>query len=86
VHLGRHFSSAEFERAFRSFAQMYQTPPTQVLCSPDVLDRYCELYGRSGEAHRRPMQHDGVRISASIMPPGMVAFEGEVDAGRMGDW
>ena len=86
VRLGRHFSSAEFERAFRSFQQMYQIRPSHVLCSPDVLDRYCELYARAGDAHRRELRFDGVRVSASIMAPGMVAFEGDVDADRMGDW
>ena len=86
VSLGRHFSSAEFERAFRSFQQMYQVRPTRVLCSPDVLDRYCELYARAGEGHRRELRFDGVRVSASIMPPGTVAFEGDVDPDRMGDW
>lgn len=86
VSLGRHFSSVDFERAFASFQQMYQVRPSQVLCSPDVLDRYCELYARAGEAHRRELRFDGVRVSASIMPPGTVAFEGEVDPDRMGDW
>jgi hypothetical protein len=86
VNLGRHFSSADFERAFRSFQQLYQVRPTRVLCSPDVLDRYCELYARAGEAHRRELRHDGVQVSASVMPPGTVAFEGDVDSDRMGDW
>jgi hypothetical protein len=86
VRLGRHFSPAEFERAFRSFRQMYQVPPTLVLCAPDVLDRYCELFERSGAAHRRELRFEGARIAASIVPPGIVAFEGEVDADRMGDW
>lgn len=84
--MGRHFSPAEFERAFRSFQQLYHVRPTRVLCSPDVLDRYCELYAHAGEAHRHELRFDGVRISASIIPPGTVAFEGEVDPGRMGDW
>jgi hypothetical protein len=86
VRLGRHFGPAEFERAFRSFQQLYQVRPLRVLCSPDVLDRYCEIYEESGEAHRREVVFDGVRVTAAIMPPGMVAFEGEVDQDRMGDW
>lgn len=86
VRLGRHFSPAEFERAFRSFQQLYQVRPTHVLCSPDVLDRYCELYEQSGDAHRREVRFQGVRVAAAIMPPGTVAFEGEVDQDRMGDW
>jgi hypothetical protein len=86
VRLGRHFGPAEFERAFRSFQQLYQVRPTQVLCSPDVLDRYCELYEQSGDAHRRELRFQGVRLTAAIMAPGTVAFEGEVDQDRMGDW
>ncbi len=86
VRLGRHFSQAEFERAFRSFQQLYQVRPSRVLCSPDVLHRFCELYERPEDAHRREMRFDGVRVSASVMAPGTVAFEGEVDQDRMGDW
>lgn len=84
--LGRHFSPGEFERAYRSFQQMYQVRPSRVLCSPDVLERFCEIYARAGEAHRRELRFEGVRVSAAIMPPGTVAFEGEVDQDRMGDW
>ena len=65
---------------------MYQVRPSAVLCSPDVLERYCEVFERSGEAHHREVRFDGIRITAAIMPPGMVAFEGEVDQDRMGDW
>ena len=86
VRLGRHFSPEEFARAFRSFAQLYQTRPTAVLCSPDLLDRYCLLFERDGDAHRRELRYEGVRVSAAVMPPGTVAFEGEVDEDRMGDW
>ena len=57
-----------------------------VLCSPDVLDRYCEIYRLSGEAHRREVRFEGLPVVASVMPPGTVAFEGEVDQDRMGDW
>jgi hypothetical protein len=84
--LGRHFSPAEFERAFRSFQQLYQVRPSRVLCSPDVLERYCELYLASGDGHRRHVRFEGVRVSAAIIAPGTVAFEGEVDQDRMGDW
>ena len=84
--MGRHFSSAEFERAFRSFQQLYQVRPSHVLCSPDVLDRFCELYANAGDAHRREVRFDGIRLIAAIMPAGTVAFEGEVDQDRMGDW
>lgn len=86
VRLGRHFNPAEFERAFRSFQQLYQVRPSRVLCSPDVLDRYCEIYRLSGEAHRREVRFEGLPVVASVMPPGTVAFEGEVDQDRMGDW
>lgn len=65
---------------------MYQVRPKRVFCSPDVLERYCALYEQSGEALRRELLYEGVRVSASVMPPGTIAFEGEVDEDRMGDW
>ncbi len=76
----------EFERAYRSFAQMYQVLPTQVRCSPDVLERYSALYEAAGAGHRRELRFEGIRMVAAIMPPGTVAFEGYVDPDRMGDW
>jgi hypothetical protein len=84
--LGRHFTPAQFERAARSFREMYQTDPQVVLCSPDVLERFCELYALAGDAHRRELRFEGIRVSAAVMEPGTVAFEGEVDDQRMGDW
>jgi hypothetical protein len=84
--LGRRFSTAEFERAFESFHKMYGAWPERVLCSPDVLERYSELYARAGEAHRRELRFGHMPISAAVMPPGTVAFEGHVDPDRMGDW
>ena len=71
---------------FADFQQLYQVRPSRVLCSPDVLDRYCEIYRLSGEAHRREVRFEGLPVVASVMPPGTVAFEGEVDQDRMGDW
>lgn len=84
--MSRHFSPAEFERAYRGFQQMYQVRPSRVFCSPDVLERFCEIYARAGDAHRRELHYEGIRVAAAIMPPGTVAFEGEVDSDRMGDW
>ncbi len=78
--------SGDFERAFRSFQQLYHVRPKRVLCSPDVLSRFCQVYERPDEAHRRNLRYQGIPVSAGIMAPGMVAFEGEVDPGRMGDW
>ncbi|MBV8246191.1 MAG: hypothetical protein JOZ38_09745 [Candidatus Eremiobacteraeota bacterium] len=61
--------------------------PSRVLCSPDVLERYCTVYERSADvAHSREVRHEGILLTAAIMPPGMVAFEGDVDSERMGDW
>ena len=85
--LGRHFSPDEFERAFASFAQMYHVRPQRVLCSPDVLERFCALFERSADAgHRRAVRYEGIPLTASVLPAGTIAFEGEVDEGRMGDW
>ncbi len=85
--MGQHFTPTEFERAFTKFRQMYHVRPSRVLCSPDVLERYCSLFERSVEvAHAREVRYEGILLSAAILPPGVVAFEGEVDEERMGDW
>lgn len=86
VRLQRAFSPAEFERAFRSFTELYHVRPTQVLCSPDVLERYCVVYDLRDEGMRRELRFRDARLSAAVLPPGTVAFEGEVDPDRMGDW
>ena len=66
---------------------MYHVRPSRVLCSPDVLERYCALFERSVDvAHSRDVRYEGVPLAAAILPAGMVAFEGDVDEERMGDW
>jgi hypothetical protein len=85
--LGRQFSAPEFERAFAGFQQLYHVRPLRVLCSPDVLERYCAIYERSVEiAHRGAIRYEDVPVVAAVMPAGTIAFEGEVDEDRMGDW
>jgi hypothetical protein len=87
--LGRAFSRDDFARAFASFAQTYNVPPLRALCAPDVLARCFELYAAAGEtAHRHSarLRFEGVPLVAAVLAPGTVALEGEVDAGRMGDW
>ena len=87
VHLGASFSSASFERAFAAFRSLYNVMPQRVTCSPDVLDRYCRLYEGNGlEPGGRVVRFEGIPLAAAVLPPGTVAFEGEVDPGRMGDW
>ncbi len=87
VQLGRGFNEADFERALRRFREMYQVFPERILCSPDVLERYCAVY-ECGDARaaQRALRHDGIPIAAAVIAPGTVAFEGEVDEDRMGDW
>ncbi len=66
---------------------MYHVRPSRVTCSPDVLQRYCALFERTEDvAHGRWIRYDGIPMVADILPPGTVAFEGEVDEERMGDW
>jgi len=66
---------------------MYHVRSNRVLCSPDVLQRYCSLFERCVDvAHAREVRYEGILLCAAILPPGMVAFEGEVDEERMGDW
>jgi hypothetical protein len=57
------------------------------LCSPDVLARFCALFEHSREeAHRRTLRFSNISVEAAVLAPGVVAFEGEVDEDRMGDW
>lgn len=85
--MGRQFSAPSFERAFRSFQQLYHVRPQRVLCSPDVLERYCALFERDPAAwHRRTLRFEGVPLASAVLSPGLIAFEGEVDEERMGDW
>ncbi len=68
---------------------MYNVAPQRALCAPDVLTRFCELFETSANRaleHSARLRYDGVPLVAAILAPGIVAFEGEVDEDRMGDW
>jgi hypothetical protein len=89
VRVGGRFTRAAFERAFATFREFYNIAPQRVLCAPDVLVRYCELYEASPHRaleHSARFRHAGVPLVAAVLAPGTVAFEGEVDEERMGDW
>jgi hypothetical protein len=87
--LGPAFNRDEFERGFATFKETYNVAPLRALCAPDVLARFCELYGNAGDSvhhHSLRLQFRDVPLVAAILAPGTVAFEGEVDEERMGDW
>lgn len=87
LHLRDRFSAGDFEGAFESFVQTYNVPPRVARCSPDVLERFCRLYERGGDAaRRREVRFRGIPVYAAVLPPCTVVFEGEVDEDRMGDW
>jgi chorismate-pyruvate lyase len=88
VRLGKAFTRDAFQRAFATFQETYNVRPLRALCAPDVLERFGELFERSSDAALRHaiLQHDGVPLVAALLAPGIVAFEGEVDEERMGDW
>jgi hypothetical protein len=87
VRLGADFAAESFERAFDRFVQIYNVPPSIARCSPDVLTRFCRLFEAGDDAaRRREVRFRGVPIYAAVMPEGTIAFEGDVDEGRMGDW
>jgi hypothetical protein len=89
VALGSGFTREEFEQAFEGFRQLYNVVPLRAVCAPDVLARFCELFERQGElvhAHSLRLRFWGVPIVAAVLAPGTIAFEGEVDDVRMGDW
>jgi len=62
--------------------------PERVLCAPDVLTRYASVFSRSvDDAHGgHALRYDGIPLASSILAPGTIVFEGEVDEERMGDW
>ncbi|MDQ2992788.1 MAG: hypothetical protein M3R30_08230 [Candidatus Eremiobacteraeota bacterium] len=87
MRLGRGFSADEFAAAFLGFRQLYNAEPGLVRCSPDVLERIVVLFeDGDAAASGRPLHYSGVPIAAAVLAPGTVAFEGEVDEDRMGDW
>lgn len=87
VRLEANFGAEAFERAFDRFQQLYNTLPALARCSPDVLARYCRLFEAGDEAaRRREVRFRGVPLYAAVLPEGTIAFEGEVDEDRMGDW
>ncbi|HEY0395873.1 MAG TPA: hypothetical protein VGD01_15340 [Candidatus Elarobacter sp.] len=58
-----------------------------MLCAPDVLSRLAALTARSpDDALRRDLRYDGIPVTSSILAPGTIVFEGDVDEDRMGDW
>ena len=87
VRLGSKFAAEAFERAFERFVQTYNVAPKVARCSPDVLDRYCRLFELADDAARREeLRFRGIPLYAAVLPAGVIAFEGEVDEDRMGDW
>ena len=89
MRLGSSFSATHFERAFEGFVELYNVAPLQVLCAPDVLARFCALYEGSADVahlHSSRPAFRGVPLAASVLAAGTLAFEGEVDEERMGDW
>jgi hypothetical protein len=89
VRIGGEFSRGEFDAALTAFRQTYNVAPLRALCAPDVLARFCDLYGRTADhVHQQSLylRYEGVPLVAALVAPGTVAFEGEVDEERMGDW
>ena len=87
VRLGSNFAPEGFERAFDRFVQTYNVMPSIARCSPDVLERYCRLFESGADAARlREVRFRGIPLLAAGLPSGTIAFEGEGDPDRMGDW
>jgi len=87
VRLGAEFAAEAFERAFDRFTQIYNVAPVIARCSPDVLERYCRLFERGDDvARQREVRYRGIPLFAAVLPSGTIAFEGDIDEDRMGDW
>jgi hypothetical protein len=87
VRLGSKFAATAFERAFERFVQLYNVMPKVARCSPDVLERFCRLFEANADvAREREVRFRGVPVVAAVLPAGTIAFEGDVEEDRMGDW
>jgi hypothetical protein len=89
VWIGSEFSAEDFSRAFARFRELYNVAPKRLLCSPDVVTRFCVLYQPSERIaleYSARLEYEGVPLVAGILAPGTIALEGEVDEERMGDW
>lgn len=89
VWIGSVFSAEDFSRAFARFRELYNVAPKRLLCSPDVITRFCGLHQPSEHIaleYSAHLEYEGVPLVAGILAPGTIALEGEVDEDRMGDW
>lgn len=87
MRLGPDFAAETFNGAFNRFLEIYNVMPLRARCSPDVLERYCRLFESGADVARaRHVRFRGVPLLAAVLPAGTIAFEGEVDEDRMGDW
>ncbi|MFN2460218.1 MAG: hypothetical protein ABR591_05980 [Candidatus Velthaea sp.] len=85
--IGAHFGEAAFDDAFAGFRRLYHVRPERVLCAPDVLVRYAQLYARSADdALARDLRFEGIPLVGAVLKPCTIVFEGHVDEERMGDW
>lgn len=85
--IGRGFGFADFERALDKFRELYHVRPAVARCSPDVLDRLASILGYDAQTSLgREIVHESMPIVAAVLAPGTIAFEGDVDEDRMGDW
>ncbi|HVA38639.1 MAG TPA: hypothetical protein VNJ51_13615 [Candidatus Dormibacteraeota bacterium] len=87
VRLPDAWSVEDFERALHRFVELYGRRPEIIFGAPAVLERFCRYYERSPErAYGGSPQFEGIPLHAAILPPDVVAFEGEVDEEILGDW
>lgn len=87
VAIGTAFDDAGFANAFDGFRKLYHVRPERVLCAPDVLVRFAEIYSRSADdAHEKALAYEAIPLAGAIIAPGTIVFEGDVDEERMGDW
>lgn len=87
VTLPRCWSVEDFERALASFVQLYGRRPAVILGSPATVERFCRHFeGNPEVAYVGSPRFEGIPLRAAILPPDVIAFEGEVDEEIMGDW
>jgi len=77
----------DFERALASFMRLYGRRPALILGSPAIVERFCRHFeGNPEAAYSGAPRFEGIPLHAAILPPDVIAFEGEIDEEILGDW
>jgi hypothetical protein len=89
MQVGGRFGAGDFERAYQRFVEFYNVRPERIECAPDVMLRFGSLFRGAEDSvleRRGTVMYQGIPVFAAVLAPGTLAFEGQVDEEKMGDW